>query len=122
MANFSLENRNFFEIAGKNRIFRKFAWKNRIFYPDPRPPKFQTRFTPLYHHGSCGLRLDDETVRRSAPWGPALQTSWMPMRGPDYHGKTCPLGPGRLPRQAVLNDLVFRNLVRTHLPKSQQAS
>jgi len=33
------------EIAYKIEISRKFGWK--IFDPDPRPPRFQTRLTPL---------------------------------------------------------------------------
>src|SRR6218665_3046333 len=58
MSNFCLENRfflnclkksKFFEnLPEKNRNFSKFAWKNpKIFDPDPRPPRFQTRLTPL---------------------------------------------------------------------------
>jgi len=38
----------FHEIAEKIKISRKFAWKNLNFVdPDPRPPRFQTRLTPL---------------------------------------------------------------------------
>src|SRR6218665_2298758 len=53
---FPWRNRNFSSIclqkskffSGKIEIFRKFPWKNQIFfYPDPRPPRFQTRLTPL---------------------------------------------------------------------------
>src|SRR6218665_2072171 len=58
MSNFCLENRfflnclkksKFFEnLPEKNRNFSKFAWKNpKFFDPDPRPPRFQTRLTPL---------------------------------------------------------------------------
>ena len=54
-----LKNLNFSKICQKNRnclwnflkkieISRKFAWKNRHFVvTDPRPPRFQTRLTPL---------------------------------------------------------------------------
>ena len=35
---------NFFvKLREKIEIFGKFEWKNRFFYPDPRPPRFQTR-------------------------------------------------------------------------------
>src|SRR6218665_1584017 len=33
-------------MPGKSN-FLKFPWKKSIFYPDPRPPRFQTRLTPL---------------------------------------------------------------------------
>src|SRR6218665_432716 len=54
-----MKNRNVLEICPENRnclvklpeeieILGKFTWKNRNFsYPDPRPPRFQTRLTPL---------------------------------------------------------------------------
>ena len=36
------------KLPEKTHIFWKFAWKNPNFcYPDPRPPRFQTRLTPL---------------------------------------------------------------------------
>ena len=46
--------RNFSEISPENRFFCEIAWKNlnfseksKFFYPGPRPPRFQTRLTPL---------------------------------------------------------------------------
>src|SRR6218665_2838064 len=39
---------SFVKLPEKIRIFRKFACRNRNFFdPDPRPPRFQTRLTPL---------------------------------------------------------------------------
>src|SRR6218665_548719 len=49
MANFAWKI-DFFKLPEKIKIFRKFALKNRIFSdPDPQPPRFQTRLTPLFH-------------------------------------------------------------------------
>jgi len=50
MANFVWINGHF-EI-GHSEFFRKFAWKIEIFYPDPQPPRFQIRLTPLVS-GRC---------------------------------------------------------------------
>src|SRR6218665_1176758 len=47
----------------------------------------------------------------------------MPMRGPGHRRRSpraiLPLGPGRLPRHAALNDLVFRSLVRAGYPSTK---
>ena len=48
------------KLPEKVKIYGKFAWKNRLFNPDPRPPKFQTRFTPL------GLEKEDIEKGRSS--------------------------------------------------------
>src|SRR6218665_876459 len=37
-----------------------------------------------------------------------------------HHGLSCPLGSGRLPRHAALNDLVFRSLVRAGYPSTKE--
>jgi len=36
-----------FKLPEKIEIFRKFVGENRFFYPDPRPPRLQTRLTLL---------------------------------------------------------------------------
>src|SRR6218665_3533123 len=56
MTNFSLEIRIFLvKLPEEIEIFLEFACKNRIFfYPDPRPPRFQTRLTPLIEY-KCRL-------------------------------------------------------------------
>src|SRR6218665_1744005 len=84
---------------------------------------------------SCGLRLDDETVRVAAGLRlgvPLCEQHGCPCGAPvpadGHHGLFCHLGSGRLPRHAALNDLVFRSLVRAGYPsthlllKSQPAS
>ena len=38
----------FVKLPEKIEILQTFAWKNRTFVdPDPRPPRFHTRLTPL---------------------------------------------------------------------------
>ena len=38
----------FVKLPEKSEIFWEFAWKNLNFFdPDPQPPRFQTRLTPL---------------------------------------------------------------------------
>jgi len=47
--NFAWKNITFFvKLPEKFEISLKFAWKNWFFYPYLRPPRFQTRLTPLY--------------------------------------------------------------------------
>src|SRR6218665_900336 len=76
MTNFCLEIRIFLKFPEKLKFFGNLPWKNRIFlvklpeeieiflefacknriffYPDPRPPRFQTRLTPLIEY-KCRL-------------------------------------------------------------------
>src|SRR6218665_2230313 len=74
---------------------------------------------------SCGLRLDDETVGVAAGlrlWVPLCEPHGCPFGAPiaadGHHGLSCPLGPGRLPRHAAMNDLVFWSLVRAGYPST----
>src|SRR6218665_965050 len=76
---------------------------------------------------SCGLRLDDETVRVAAGLRlgvPLCELQGCPCGAPvaadGHHGLSCPLGPGRLLRHAALNDLVFRSLVRASYPSTKE--
>src|SRR6218665_3937865 len=49
----------FVKLPEKIEISLKFAWKNRnLFDPYPRPPRFQTRLTPL-NKGSITSLFDD---------------------------------------------------------------
>jgi len=76
---------------------------------------------------SCGLRLDDESVRVAAGLRlgvPLCEPHGCPCGAPvltdGHHGLSCALGPGRLPRHASLNDLVFRGLVRAGYPSTKE--
>src|SRR6218665_3051344 len=76
---------------------------------------------------SCGLRLDDETARVAAGLRlgvplcePHGCPCWAPVAADDHHGLSCHLGPGRPPRHAALNDLVFRSLVRAGYPYTKE--
>jgi hypothetical protein len=76
---------------------------------------------------SCGLRMDDESIRiavclrlgatvcepHACPCG-ALVTA------DGSHGLSCGLGPGRIARHAVLNDLVSRSLTRAGVPNIKE--
>ena len=74
---------------------------------------------------NCGLRLDDESVRVAAGLRlgvPLCEPHGCPCGAPvsadGHHGLSCALGPGRLPRHASLNDLIFRGLVRAGFPST----
>src|SRR6218665_887021 len=76
---------------------------------------------------SCGLRLDDETVRVAAGLRlgvPLCEPHGCPCGAPvaadGHHGLSWPLGPGRFPRHATLNDFVFRSLVRAGYPSTKE--
>ena len=76
---------------------------------------------------SCGLRLDDESVRVAAGLRmgvPLCEPHGCPCGAPvladGHHGLSCALGPGRLPIHASLNDLVFRGLVRAGYPSTKE--
>ena len=78
---------------------------------------------------NCGLKLDDEAIRVAV--GLRLGTPLCePHRCPcgalvasdGLHGLSCTLGPGRLPRHASLNDLVYRALVRAGFPSTKEPS
>src|SRR6218665_2702556 len=80
---------------------------------------------------SCGLRLDDETVKVDAGLllgVPLCKPHGCPCGAPvaadGHHGLSCLVGPSRLHRHAALNDLVFGawSGPATHLQKSQPAS
>src|ERR1043165_9527690 len=43
-----------------------------------------------------------------------------PVMADGHHGLSCALGPGRLPRHASLNDLIFRSLVRAGFPSTKE--
>jgi hypothetical protein len=78
---------------------------------------------------SCGLRLDDEAVRiavslrlgaglcepHACPCGAVVTAD-------GSHGLSCGLGPGRIARHAVLNDLVSRSLTRAGVPNIKEPS
>ena len=74
---------------------------------------------------SCGLRLNDETIRVVAGLHlgvPLCEPHGCPSGAPvaedGHHGLSCPLGPGRLPRHVALNDLVLRSLVGAGYPST----
>ena len=76
---------------------------------------------------NCGLRLDDEAIRVAV--GLRLGTPLCephkcpcgaPVAADGVHGLSCALGPGRLPRHASLNDLVYRSLVRAGFPSVKE--
>ena len=76
---------------------------------------------------SCGLRLDDESVRVVAGLRlgvPLCEPHGCPCGAPvsadGHHGLSCALGPGRLPRHASLNDLIFRGLIRAGFPSTKE--
>lgn len=76
---------------------------------------------------SCGLRLDDETIRiavclrlgatvcepHNCPCGAMVTAD-------GSHGLSCRLGPGRLARHATLNDLISRGLSRAGIPNIKE--
>jgi hypothetical protein len=76
---------------------------------------------------SCGLRLDDESVRvavglrlgvplcepHRCPCGSSVAADGL-------HGLSCSLGPGRSSRHATLNDIVFRGLTRAGFPSTKE--
>ena len=76
---------------------------------------------------SCGLRLDDESVRvavglrlgvplcepHRCPCGSSVAADGL-------HGLSCPLGPGRSSRHATLNDIIFRSLTRAGFPSTRE--
>ena len=78
---------------------------------------------------SCGLRLDDEAIRvavglrlgvnlcapHACPCGAQVDA-----RG--NHGLACRRSAGRLPRHALLNDLVHRALVKAGVPSAKEPS
>ena len=76
---------------------------------------------------NCGLRLDDESVRVAAGLRLGVQLCephgcpcGAPVMADGHHGLSCALGPGRLPRHASLNDLIFRSLVRAGFPSTKE--
>lgn len=76
---------------------------------------------------ACGLRMDDETVRvvvglrlgaticekHLCPCGATVSED-------GSHGLSCRLGPGRVPRHSMLNDLIQRALVRAGVPSIKE--
>ena len=76
---------------------------------------------------SCGLRMDDETIRiivglrlganicerHLCPCGVQVSEN-------GSHGLSCTLGPGRIPRHAMLNDVVHRALTRAGVPSIKE--
>lgn len=76
---------------------------------------------------ACGLRLDDEAVRVSVglrlgaeicathtcPCGATVEAN-------GSHGLACPLGPGRAARHSVINDMVWRSLVKAGFPSNKE--
>ena len=76
---------------------------------------------------ACGLRMDDETVRvvvglrlgvnicqkHLCPCGDQVSDD-------GSHGLSCRLGPGRVPRHSILNDLIQRALVRAGIPSIKE--
>ena len=82
------------------------------------------RATPIT---SCGLRLDDESIRvaiglrlgtnlcnpHPCPCGAAVD-----VRG--THGLSCKRNKGRLPRHAAFNDIVHRSLTKAGVPATKE--
>ena len=76
---------------------------------------------------SCGLRLDDESVRVAVGLRlgvPLCEPHRCPCGAPvaadGLHGLSCSLGPGRNARHAALNDIIFRSLTRAGFPSSKE--
>ena len=63
---FACKNQNFLvKLLEKIEISLKFAWRNRhFFYLDPRPPRFQTRLTPLLWVDDSRLLQDSNLATR----------------------------------------------------------
>jgi len=76
---------------------------------------------------SCGLRLDDESIRiaiglrlgaplcspHPCPCGAAVDSTGI-------HGLSCRHNKGRLPRHSSFNDIVHRSLIRAGVPSSKE--
>ena len=71
--------------------------------------------------------MDDEAVRVAVGFRlgvPLCEPHKCPCGAPvaadGLHGLSCALGPGRLPRHASLNDLIYRGLVRAGFPSAKE--
>jgi hypothetical protein len=76
---------------------------------------------------SCGLRMDDETIRvavglrlgtmicepHTCPCGAVVTAD-------GSHGLSCGLGPGRIARHAIINDLISRSLTQAGIPNIRE--
>jgi len=76
---------------------------------------------------SCGLRLDDETIRVAVGLRLGLNLC-EPHRCPcgvqvdsrGTHGLACKLGPGRMARHHHINDIIWRALSRAGIPSTKE--
>ena len=73
---------------------------------------------------SCGLRMDDEAIRiavclrlGATTCEPHICPCGAKVAVDGSHGLSCGLGPGRLVRHAILNDLISRGLTLAGITK-----